>query len=73
VLGRPLHVSRSVGAQVLVCAPWSLVWWATWGALEISVDPFTYFVSGRVVIRAMWSMDFGCERPASVAIATALT
>lgn len=73
VLGRPLHVSRSVGAQVLVCAPWSLLWWATWGALEIMVDPFTNFQSGKVVIRAMWSMDFACERPASVAIATAVS
>jgi HK97 family phage major capsid protein len=73
VLNRSLHVSRSVGAQVLLCAPWSLVWWATWGALEIAVDPFTAFTSGKVTIRAMWTMDFACERPASVAIATALT
>jgi len=73
VLNRPLHVSRSVGAQVLLCAPWSLVWWASWGALEINVDPFTHFQSGKVIVRAMWTMDFACERPAAVAIATALT
>ena len=73
ILNRPLYVSRSVGPQVLLCAPWSLVWWATWGALEVNVDPFTHFQSGRVIIRAMWTMDFACERAASVAIATALT
>jgi HK97 family phage major capsid protein len=71
--GRPFIVSRSIGAQVLVCMPWSQFWLASWGALELAADPMTYFRDGRVQLRCLWSVDFCVERAASVAIATALT
>lgn len=71
--GKPLIVSRSIGAQVLLCVPWSQVWMASWGALELAADPMTYFRDGRVQLRCLWSVDFAVERAASVAVATALT
>ncbi|MBP6252356.1 MAG: phage major capsid protein [Rubrivivax sp.] len=73
LLARPVVVSRSVGDQVLICMPWSQLWFASWGALEIGADPMTYFSTGKVMIRCLWSIDFAVERAASVAIATALT
>lgn len=73
MLGRPVVVSRSVGDQVLVVAPWSQVWFASWGALELGADPMTYFRDGRVQIRCLWSVDFAVERAGAVAVCTALT
>lgn len=73
ILGSPLYVSRSIGAQQLVVMPWSQCWFASWGSLEIAVDPFTEFKAGKVLTRVLWSVDFGFERPASIAIATAVS
>jgi hypothetical protein len=71
--GRPLIVSRSVGAQVLLVAPWSQTWMASWGALELAADPTTYFKDGRVQLRCLWSVDFAVENAAAVAVATSVT
>lgn len=73
MLGKPVVVSRSVGDQVLICMPWSQCWAASWGTLEVGVDPFTYFSDGRSIIRFLQTVDFCVERAASVAVATAVT
>jgi HK97 family phage major capsid protein len=73
MLGLPVVVSRSVPDQVLICMPWSQLWYATWGALEVGVDPFTNFRDGKIIVRFVLDCDFGVERGASVAVATALS
>jgi HK97 family phage major capsid protein len=71
--GKPLVVSRSIGAAVALVMPWAQCWMASWSALEIAADPMTYFKDGRVQLRCLWSIDFAVERAASVAIATAVS
>lgn len=73
MLGKPVLVSRSVGAQVLAVMPWGQLWMATWGAMEIGVDTFTHFTTGKIVVRCLWNIDFAPERAQSIAVATALT
>lgn len=73
MLGKPVIVSRSVSDQVLICMPWSQFWYATWGALEVGADKFTYFRDGRTIVRFVINCDFAVERAAAVAVCTALT
>jgi HK97 family phage major capsid protein len=73
MLGYPVLTSRSAGAQQLVVTDWSKCHFAEWGALEVGVDPFTNFKDGRVIVRALWRVDFGFERNQQIAVCTALT
>lgn len=71
--GSPAVVSRSVGAATAVVAPWSQVWMASWGALQVAADPSAYFRDGRLQVRVLWSVDFAIENPSAVAVASAVT
>jgi HK97 family phage major capsid protein len=73
MLGKPVIVSRSVPDQALVCMPWSQFWVASWGALEVGVDKYTYFRDGRTIVRFVMNTDFAVERAGSVAVATAVS
>jgi HK97 family phage major capsid protein len=73
LLGYPMLIARAVGAQQLVVTDWSKAHFAEWGALELGVDPATYFKDGRVIVRALWRVDFGFERNQQIAVCTALT
>ena len=73
IAGRPALVSRSAGDATLSVCDWSKVWHATWGALEVAVDPFTDFKSGKVTLRVWLTVDFGFSAPAQVTHASAIT
>lgn len=73
MLGYPVLISRSAGAQQLVVTDWSKAHFGEWGALELGVDPYTNFKDGRVIVRALWRVDFGFERNQQIAVCTALT
>jgi HK97 family phage major capsid protein len=73
MLGVDVLVSRGLSANQLAIAPWSTIVFGAWGGLEIAVDPYTDFQSGKVSILARWLVDFGPLRPAQFAIATAVT
>lgn len=73
MLGYPALISRSAGAQQLVVTDWSKAHFAEWGAMEIGIDAMTCFKDGRVIVRALWRVDFGFERNQQIAVCTALT
>jgi HK97 family phage major capsid protein len=73
MLGKPVLVSRSANAQQLVVTDWTKAHFAEWGALELGVDPFTNFSTGKVIVRALWRMDVGFEAPGQIAVCTAVT
>ncbi len=70
MLGRPFHVSRSMPAAGLICAPWSSVMLASWGAPLLKTDPSAYFDSGAVRIGLFVMVDVAVERPSLIAAAT---
>lgn len=73
IANKPMLVSRGAPAQSLTVTEWGKVWFADWGALEILVDPFTDFKTGKVRVMARWLIDVAVERPSLVAVATAVT
>lgn len=73
IANKRMLVSRGAPAASLTVTEWGKVWFCDWGALEIFVDPFTNFQSGKVRIMAKWLVDVAVERPALVATATAVT
>ena len=52
---------------------WGAYHFAQWGALEVAVDPYTHAATGRVIVRALWRVDFAVEAASQVAVATAVT
>lgn len=73
IANKRMLVSRGAPAGSLTVTEWAKVWFADWGALEIMVDPFTDFKTGKVRILARWLVDVGVERPQLVATATTVT
>lgn len=73
MLGRPFIVSRAMPAAKLICCPWSSVLFGSWGAPMIKVDPATYFNTGAVRVGIFSMVDVAVERPASIAVATAVS
>ena len=73
IAGKPLLVSRGVPDASLTVTEWGKVWFADWGALEILIDPYTHFKTGRVIIMGRWLIDVAVQRPSLVATATAVS
>lgn len=74
--GYPVLVTRCMPTDALLVAPWSLVNMTTWGALEVTITPFSSpgaFQSGKIGMRIMWSLDFTVDHPAVVGKATSIT
>jgi len=65
--------SMNVPTATLIAGDWSQLVIATWGALEIRVDPFTAFKSGIVGVQAIMSIDTGLRYPAAFSAATSVT
>ena len=57
----------------MIFGEWSNVLIATWGILEIAVDPFTAFKSGIVSVRAFWTVDIALKRPDRFSVASSVT
>ena len=73
MLGADVIVSRCAPAAQLLVLQWAQLHFASWGVLEIAVDVFTNYRSGKVVLRALWRVDFAVDAPTMVAAATAVT
>lgn len=71
--GFPAFSTGQVPTSHLVFGDWSQVLLAEWGILEIQADPYTYFSTARVGVRALWSVDVGLRHPESFCVATAVT
>lgn len=57
----------------LVFADWSRIKLLEWGTLEVGADPFSLFQSGRVQVRALWSVDVIVQHAGAIAVATSVT
>jgi HK97 family phage major capsid protein len=73
ILDQPFYVSRSMPAAGLICAPWSSVILGRWGAPELRVETSTGFNTASVRVGVFSMVDVSCERPASIATATAVS
>jgi HK97 family phage major capsid protein len=71
--GYPLQASKTGPATALVFADWSTVYLPTWGALELRVDPFTNFTTGRVSVRAVMYCDTLIAHAGAVAVRTSVS
>lgn len=71
--GKPMIVSRAASAATLTLMDWTGCWIGDWGALELQIDPFSFFTSGRVQVSALWLVDMALERPSKVAYASAVS
>jgi hypothetical protein len=73
LLDVPFIGTRAMTGARLVVAPWTSVILCQWGALEIDVDRSGGFNLAQFRVRLLGFVDVGIERPAQVAVATAIT
>jgi HK97 family phage major capsid protein len=70
------QVSKTLGAGAehgIVLGAWTQAIIADWGAVEITVDPFTRARQGVVNITGIWLADFNARHPESFCKGTGLT
>jgi len=60
-------------SATMIAGDWSQLVIATWGILEISVNPFAAFQQGIVGMRAIYSVDVGLRYPAAFSVASTIT
>lgn len=73
LLDVPIIGTRAMTGARMVVAPWSSVVMCQWGALQIDVDRTSGFNTAGFRIRLLGYVDFACERPAQIAVATAIS
>jgi hypothetical protein len=71
--GYPLQASKNGPASGLIFCDWSTVYLPTWGALELKLDPFTDFSTGKVSLRAILYVDVLVAHPGAIAIRTSVS
>lgn len=71
--GAPALISRAAPDDSAVCAPWDQVTVGQWGAMELSVNPYTDFKAGKIKLRLLSMVDFTSDSPAAVAVSTSIT
>jgi HK97 family phage major capsid protein len=57
VAGYPVVLSNNVTAKSAFFGAWSEFYWVMWGAVDITVNPYTYDAKGAVVITALQDYD----------------
>ena len=66
--GHPVKTSSNVPVGSVLIGAWSEFVLATWGVLELTVDPYgTNFAKGSVRIRCVLDVDAGVRHPAAFA------
>jgi HK97 family phage major capsid protein len=60
-------------SATMIGGDWSQIVIATWGILEIEVNPVAAFAQGIVGMRAIYSVDVGLRYPAAFSVATSIT
>ena len=73
IAGAAAVTTRAAPDDAAVCAPWGQVTVGQWGALELSVNPYTDFKTGKIKLRLLSMVDFTSDSPAAVAVSTSIT
>lgn len=63
VEGRPLHEHTDVTANKVILADWSRLFLATWGGVQLTVDPYSSKNAGQVELYAEMFADCGILQP----------
>lgn len=72
----PVYVTRAMPTDALVLAPWDSVAMASWSPVEVTVTPVASredFISGKVGVRLLWTVDFLAMNPTAIAKSTSIT
>jgi HK97 family phage major capsid protein len=59
--------------STVICGDFTELTLATWGPIEIVIDPYKNASRGAVRIVALWSVDIGIAHPAAFTVATDVT
>lgn len=76
IAGIPVYVTRAMPTDALVLAPWDSVAMASWSPVEVTVTPLSSrddFISGKVGVRLLWSVDFLMMNPTAIAKSVSIT
>jgi HK97 family phage major capsid protein len=73
LVGYPMQVSKNGPASALVFADWSNVYICRWGALELAVDGYTAFSTGKISLRAIAYFDTLVAHPGAIAVRTSVS
>lgn len=73
VAGFPAHATADAPTASLFLGAWQELVIAIWGAPEISINPSTYFSTGKLQMRVMLHADVAVRHPAAFAVATSIT
>lgn len=72
----PVYVTRAMPTDALVLAPWDSVAMASWSPVEVTITPLssrTDFISGKVGVRLLWTIDFLAMNPTAISKSTSIT
>lgn len=73
IAGLPAMSSEQIPAGHMLFGDWSQLLIGEWGIVEVVTDPFTYFATRRIQVRAMYTVDIGLRHEQSFSVATAVT
>lgn len=71
--GEKAIATTSCPSATLVFGDWTQLVVAEFSTLVLDADPFTDFRSGKIGLRALWSIDVGVRHVASFTVATGVT
>ncbi len=69
--GLPAYASTNCPASKLIIGDWSQLLIATWGGIQIDVDPYSLFSTGMIKLRVLVHCDVALLRPSAFAVAGA--
>lgn len=73
VAGCRALASGNVPASAMVFGHWPSLIVASWGVLQIEVNPYANFQAGVLGMRAMYACDIAVRRAADLSVATSIT
>lgn len=73
VAGCRALASGNVPSSTMILGHWPSLIIATWGVLQVEVNPYANFQAGTLGIRAMLACDIGVRRAADFSVATSIT
>lgn len=71
--GFPAMSSKQLTAATMIFGDWAELIMASWGTLEVEVNPYANFQAGIVGVRAMYLMDVGVRLAGAFTRATSIT
>jgi HK97 family phage major capsid protein len=74
VAGLPAIASTNMPSATMICAQWDQLILASWaGGVEIQVNPFADFATGKIAMRAMAMVDVAVAQPVAFTAASSIT